>query len=355
LYKNGIIKKALFILPVATQPRFSKRIKWYLDNGYIVTVASFERDYLSQNELPVGIEYYCLGKIQNNNYIKRIPKIINSLMILFPLAKKHDLILIFSADVLVFLSHLLQAKRIYYEIGDIREIKQYLVRNIFNTIYGNALKRCDSIFVTSNGFKEYIKNKYFIEDDRIKVIENKLDKNIFKESSILSFRHLKSSYFTVGIVGLFRYNNIIHFLEAYKKIRGLFKIALYGDGPLLKIISQYIDNENINYFGSFKYPDDLNDIYNRIDISFTMYDAEDLNVRLALPNKLYESMHFKKPIIVSHGTFLEEKVLTLNIGFSWDQNNMEGLIKYLNSAKFIEDYNVLDGNFNKIQREEYLA
>ena len=100
--------------------------------------------------------------------------------------------------------------------------------------------------------------------------------------------------------------------------------------------------------------DDIDKIYSQVDLSFVMYDSEDLNVKLALPNKLYESMAFKTPLLVSKKTFLSEKVFEYRIGFSWSEAKMDKLIFYLNSEKFKNSYNQLEKKFNDISAKDFL-
>jgi succinoglycan biosynthesis protein ExoL len=119
-------------------------------------------------------------------------------------------------------------------------------------------------------------------------------------------------------------------------------------------ISKYIDNQSVFYKGEFKSPEDLEMIYKRISISFVMYDDTDINVRLALPNKLYECMYFKRPIIASSNTFLGKRALDLKIGFIWSQTKMVDLVQYLDSDLFVNSYNSLEANFNQISPEEML-
>jgi succinoglycan biosynthesis protein ExoL len=347
--------KILFVLPVASQPRFAKRIRKFISRGDDVTVASFERDYFRLNKLPSGIEFHSLGKIQSRDYLKRIPKLISALQKLLPLIGKNEVIYIFSVDVLTLLFPFLRGKKIYYEIGDIRELGGgKLLTTIFDQVYCKFLQKCDRILVTSEEFKTYLSEKYILEDKRISTIENRLDGVFFDSFEKTTFKPRIEPGFNLGIIGLFRYQNILEFLKAYKDLKPGFKISFYGDGPLAEEIKKYVDGVNVFYFGQFKNPDDLLGIYEKIDISFTMYDAADLNVRLALPNKLYESMYFKKPIIVSSGTYLERKVKEFGIGFSWDQKDMPDLVRYLDSNVFLEKYQSMEKDFDKIIKTDFL-
>ena len=69
------------------------------------------------------------------------------------------------------------------------------------------------------------------------------------------------------------------------------------------------------------------------------YDVAIDNVRYAEPNKLYESIYFETPIIVSEGCFLGDKVKELNVGFTvnaLDETAVKQLIDSLTS-EIVED------------------
>src|SRR5690625_3353322 len=319
-----INKTILFILPVSSQPRFAKRIQSYLAKRYKVTAASFERDYFAKNTLPDEIIYYPLGKIKAGNYPKRIPKLLSSIRPLLKLSKDADLVYVLSADVLLFLFAFVKKEKLLFEIGDIRSIgTSSMVKFMYDLIYQRALRKCSRIFVTSKGFKDFMSSKYQLDPSKISIIENKLVSLDFPSENRTPFESLKDNEFIVGIIGLLRYPNILDFLQEYQKANVKFRIKIFGDGPLKEQILQYVDGNKIQFFGQFKYPDDLSRIYEQIDLSFTMYDSNDLNVQLALPNKLYESIYFRRPILVSTNTYLNKKVEEFNVGFSWSQDDMQ--------------------------------
>ena len=91
--------------------------------------------------------------------------------------------------------------------------------------------------------------------------------------------------------------------------------------------------DNIFYHGPFKSPVDLPGIYNNIDVIISTYDL-DMNVKYAEPNKLYETIFFRRPIIVSSGTFLASKVKKLGIGYDADaysEANVCNLVRQIKS------------------------
>lgn len=318
-------------------------------------VGSFKRDYFSKNTLPQDIEYEDLGFIEHGNYWKRIPILFSAIKKINKLTNADSILYLFSVDMLLILNLFgVPSKKIIYEVGDIRIINGFFA-SLFDFLYKKCLKKCSEIVVTSEGFIKYLSDRYDLPREKFTVYPNKIENKILgKIGERPTFRNLNSNNFILGIVGLFRYRNIISLLKYHEEHQPQFKIHLYGNGPLLNEIKNYIDGNNVFYFGEFKYPDDLKEIYHQIDISYVMYDVNNLNVRLALPNKLYESIYYKCPMIVSEGTYLAEKVSNLNVGFSWNQSKIESLVKYLNNEDFINNYNSLKNTFDKIETSYFI-
>ena len=66
-----------------------------------------------------------------------------------------------------------------------------------------------------------------------------------------------------------------------------------------------------------------------MDCVFAVYDADNPNVRIALPNKLYESILCELPIIVAKGTYLEELVKEWGVGVSVSHKDVNELAEAL--------------------------
>jgi hypothetical protein len=100
-----------------------------------------------------------------------------------------------------------------------------------------------------------------------------------------------------------------------------FNIRIFG-GPeenikdILRILKIKELPRNISYYGPYNYNKVIVDIYKETGIVYSVYDSSILNVRLALPNKLYESVFARRPIIVADGTYLSEVVRSNNLGIS---------------------------------------
>ena len=80
-------------------------------------------------------------------------------------------------------------------------------------------------------------------------------------------------------------------------------------------IQSYCQNkENVIITGKYDYQKEIKSLYEMVDCVYSVYDNTNLNVRIALPNKLYESIYCELPIIVAKNTYLEEIVNALGVG-----------------------------------------
>ena len=62
---------------------------------------------------------------------------------------------------------------------------------------------------------------------------------------------------------------------------------------------------------------------------YSVYDADMTNVRVALPNKLYEAIYCERPIIVAKGTYLAELVERWGVGVAVDHREPKELTAVL--------------------------
>lgn len=87
---------------------------------------------------------------------------------------------------------------------------------------------------------------------------------------------------------------------------------------------------NVIFQGAFK-NEDKPVIYEQIDFINAIYGNTSLEVTTALPNRLYDGILFKKPIIASEGTYLGEIVSSYNIGVIVKISSISDCEKTLNN------------------------
>jgi glycosyltransferase involved in cell wall biosynthesis len=82
---------------------------------------------------------------------------------------------------------------------------------------------------------------------------------------------------------------------------------------------------HITFTGKYDYNSEILGLYERVDCVYSVYDADNPNVRIALPNKLYESIECELPIIVAKQTYLAELVKEWGVGIAVSHKSVEEL------------------------------
>lgn len=342
--------KLVFILDSISQPRCIKRINGLIRNGFDVDVYGFDRGKYNKNMYYSRFDIRIIGKrTDGEGYANRILKDKN---IIKKIVQRHDsenVIYYTFGFTITLLLKLYTKCRYIYEISDIlygygrinrvswffRLIDIYLIKRSFYTVF------------TSKGFA-----KYFFKNnvpEKIIVQPNKLDQ-FFKRierndiSNIVDCNNIKFGY-----VGAFRsYNTIFRFARIIGERFANHEFHFFGESQLSGVAQSLSDKfSNVKFHGPYQNPGDLRNIYEQIDIVVACYDTTDLNERILDPNKLYESLFFKKPIIVSEGTYLEKQVSNYKCGFSLDASSDDSISNFIQSLSEQKIKNVIQ-NINSV-------
>ena len=112
---------------------------------------------------------------------------------------------------------------------------------------------------------------------------------------------------------------------------------LFAGASLDNEIEEIIKSKkNIKYFGKYDYNSEIAKLYGQVDCIYSVYDADMNNVKVALPNKLYESILCELPIIVAKGTYLAVLVEKMGVGIAVshkDERELEQVIRRLSTDK----------------------
>ncbi|MFS0864573.1 glycosyltransferase [Fredinandcohnia sp. 179-A 10B2 NHS] len=216
--------------------------------------------------------------------------------------------------------------KIIYEIADLnkliiddqnRGIKKY-ARKLLVKLEKKLCKNINTLVVTSKKFYEnYYSN--FVPKSKLLFMPNMPNLNAFKD-----FSRKRTDKFTVGFIGAIRYKEQMKMLiEAAEKSN---VDLLFAGAGLDDEIEQICKNKSfIKYIGKYKYETEISQLYGKVDCVYSVYDADLNNVKFALPNKLYESIYCKLPIIVSKDTYLGEVVESKGVGVSVSHKNVSEL------------------------------
>lgn len=364
-------KKILFLLSHQPHPRFIKQIN-YLSKNNDISVIFYARDTIADLEAEYDqncILNYNLGTIPNGKYIQRAVYYIKSFKKLKRILDHnyYDKVIINNIDTLgIFkLCRSWKSKnpQIIMEISDLRshtynnsprsKILRLFERLMFSLV--------DKLIVTSPKFYEMYYCKLY--KGEVFLLENKPLRSILPKK----IDKIKNTKTVIGIVGQLQqikpYKTLINQMKGNEN----YQIYIYGKGIYQDIIEEYAQNyENIKYFGAYNFFKDISQIYASIDILYMPYDTTNgsLNNKVALPNKLYEGMYYKVPIITSKNTYLGDIVDKYNIGMTIDcckediiiQSIDEVVRNYDTYLKNLEhlDSNLYLGDQDYIRLEKYL-
>jgi len=353
-----------FILNLQPNPRFVKQINYLSKTGYTVFVFYFYRDTMVDYTCNINpnVKLVKLGRIDNQKYFKRIFTIITSLKFYkktdnLPVPKSIMVDNIFS--LFLALSYRKKKKiKILLQVADLREL--IFAKNLIGIFYRFLEKTLvknyiDTIVVTSIKYYDYFYSSFF-ERNKIFLLENKplsSDLPIINHNN-LSFN--KRDKIGIGLIGgLNRGRTTKLLLDIVKDDPNLF-LNVHGLGEDETIVKQYSNNyANIHFYGKFNFFNDISSLYSEIDIVYVVYDTyqESLNNRIALPNKLYEAIYFRKPLIVSKDTYLAEIIEKYGIGIAANSNSTDDIKTAIYEVNKNFDYYLT--NFNKIGINEYIA
>ncbi len=329
-------------------PRVIKRID-LLTLKYKIQVFTYERLYFNINKIKSTHKIISLGKVTDGKLLFRLLNIFSTIS-LIKSNKKSDNCYCFGYD-MAFYALLCRYKKIHLEIGDLRITPEsrLLKKIIFGTLEKIILKRIKLLVVVTPKMVTYFKN--INPNLNVCLIANKCSKNQSYKRNKNSCEISENKPIRIGYIGSIRFRTIFNIVKYVSSNQRDFTLDIFGDGRLATELKNDIkDINNIRFHGPFKNPDDLETIYNKIDVNYIVYDKNAYNVRLALPNKLYESIMYNTPIIASEGTALCEEVSKYKIGICLDVQNISSEIKKIDHKSL----RVFRNNLLKIPENYYI-
>jgi len=313
-------KDKLIIITSSRDLRLKKRMQ-ELNKKYDLILFYFKRPSDSEELRPyifeLSMDQVYSGKIEDGKYLNRIPKYIKLLRNLRK--NKAERFYFFGADFQFFFPFL-SNKKIYLELADLRlaDLK-WLNKRLIDYYEKICLKNLTKLILTSeHHYSAYFKK--YISKNNVVIIRNKLENHptLNKlEREIVKIGN--EDKIKIGLFGMIRYervtDKILNFIKDHSD-----KYELHISGiPLTKYTQSFMKSlqtkhENIFWYGSFLYPDGLESIYKKVHMTFVVYDNSFENVRTLIPNKLYESTLFNKPILAACNTEFGKEVVKNRIG-----------------------------------------
>lgn len=229
--------------------------------------------------------------------------------------------------------------QIIYETADINSLIADKPNNIIKKISKYLLvktekKLCQDINTLVVTSKKFYEDYYvgFVQKEKLLFIPNMPNLKAFDR-----YTKKNTGKFTIGFIGAIRYKEQMKMLiNAAEESNVNVLFAGAGLDDEIELIAA--EKSFVSFFGKYNYDLDIADLYGKVDAVYSVYDTNFNNVKLALPNKLYEAIHCSLPIIVSKGTYLEGIVESKRIGVAINHNSQIELEKVLNRMNEDEEY-----------------
>ena len=326
-YKKNLSKlNVCFLLTHVPNPRMNKRINVYRRNGHVSVICTRRKSQNIWEPQIDGVDYNIFDvdlpssahilkrAIMSRGYQKSALKKLNEI--------KPNVLYCGGLDSLIIAAKYMRKNKntkVIYEVADLRESYIAKPKNIIKRFLNNYIKakekklfkNVDLLVVTSPLFYD----RYYcnlISRDRMVFIPNAPDKEIFA-----NYKRKSEGTFTIGFIGGIRYLKQMKMLvdvAGELDCEVLFAGAGGTSSEYEEITAYCRDKEYVTFSGRYDYEKEIAGLYEKVDCVYAVYDADNPNVRIALPNKLYESIVCELPIIVARGTYLSELVQEWNVG-----------------------------------------
>lgn len=238
--------------------------------------------------------------------------------------------------VLVFSSYIKKYRKKY-----ILDYRDYTFEKI--PLYQSLVKRIVSdsfaTFISSAGFKRYVGS-----GDHVFLTHN-ISNYICDEIPVSLYN--KEGKIRIGFVGCVRYFDINSRLIDIFANSGRYEMIYIGPSYKDCDLNHYCTEKkitNVYFQGEFD-NHKKKELYEGITLINAVYSLHSPEVRYAVPNRLYDAAIYKKPILVSKGTYLEEIVKKYCIGISVDifEDNVaeavDEYIRHFNQTLFLDGCN----------------
>ena len=336
------MKKACFIISHRPDNRYMKRVT-LLKSLFNIEIVFWNKEAdLIKTDIEDAEVTQIHIKADQSRPLRRIPQTQKFSRKAYEHLKisKPDLIYAGNLDMLsiaVKYKHNIDPKTvIVYEVADLHRLiidKQKGIKKAVSLYLRKMEKRCvryvDILVLTSMKYYDV----YFsdiIEKNKVVYIPNMPESATFAGYKP---KNRDNEQFTVGFIGWIRYKDQLRMLvKAAGKANC--KVLFAGTDTEGESFENYCSQfPYVSFLGTYDYESSIKDLYDMVDCVYAVYDADWANVRVALPNKLYETILCEKPIIVAKGTYLSEQVKEYGIGYAVSHNDPEELIVLLNELK----------------------
>lgn len=195
--------------------------------------------------------------------------------------------------------------------------------------------------ISSSGFRNFLPNEDTVICHNITSYTNMKNNHVEKKDKII-----------ISFIGQIRYaNKYLNFMESIKNNERIV-FRFYGFGEDEEYLKNYValhKFNNIEFYGAYM-PSEKSTIIQKSDILFNVYGS-DLHVKYAISNKYYDALIYKKPLLVSKNTTMDD--ITQGIAFSVDDAVFDAieLIRWYDNIDFVKLEDICEKKLKNVQSD----
>lgn len=192
-----------------------------------------------------------------------------------------------------------------------------LLRRIFDKMERFTYKWCDKLIICEPEREEQIQ---FDLREKPLVMPNIPEIDISLITEVQDKYKFDNKNLTLAYMGLLSNNRFLLELLTLAE-KGSFNLLIAGDGnkDLMEKCTALNGKNNVKYFGRVDMKEGLN-MENAADIIYAMYCKKVPNNIYAAPNKYYEALLLRKPLITTKGTIVGDKVEKYQTGWAIEED-----------------------------------
>ena len=347
---------------IINDSRASKEIISLIENGYDVTVLGWDRDsrirdykLIKINDVNVKSKFFRFKAGYGNskkNILGLLLFQVWEFVILIKNNKMYSCIYAcdFDCGFMSFMVSILSNKKMIYDMYDYYTDSRPMgkkMSKVINKLENSVINFADLSIICGEWRKKQIKDA---NPKKLIVIHNTPNINFINNKKNIKSNSKKLKVVYVGILQSDRL--LLEVLEQFKINKNI-ELHVGGFGiyekDFLEASKQY---DNIFYYGSLKYSDVLQ-LEKDCDILFATYNPIISNHKYSAPNKVYEAMALKKPIIVCKNTGIDELIKENKTGIIIGYSGKEFIQSVINLSKDKKLLKQLSQNANRAYLEKY--
>jgi hypothetical protein len=311
-----------------------------------VHVCTWDRANSKQKDIE-NYSIYCSPKVGYGNRVLKLIYLIKYAIYFKSVLKqkKPDIIFASHWDMLIISALLKGSEKLVYDNVDIPEFKLSFIEKSIVLFEYLSLKKVDVTLLASRFYLPLYKNKKCIVLENLPVIKN---------GTVIQ-RDVNKKTIKVGFVGSVRHFELLKNLMLATSQSVNIELHVYGDGIANSKLKDFCNSNvlhNVFFHGSFDYKE-ISKIYTEIDILWAAYPYKSRNVKYAISNKFYESIHYTIPCLFSKNTKLGEYVQSKNLGVTVDPYCVDSIKD--NIANLINSYDQLYSNLVDFKKTEDIS